>query len=276
MSIGFTGGSMSEPISHVGMYSDSTPMVKTLGWQRIVDQADTMTVTGGSMAQFVTAMFLADAVWENGGKIDHLILPYIPGARQDRSNPTGDVLFTLGSVAQMINSRRFRKVTVIDPHSPVAVRLINNLVEIPLAKVAELIDKQYDGVIAADKGGKDRAEQFAKALNLPVYYGGKTRDVSDGRLTGFTLDRLAYDNQQHAGGHYLVVDDICDGGGTFNGLAAKIHEQGCSADLYVTHGIFAKGTRELRKNFEQILTTDSLEPDGTALDVTVLPVVKEA
>ncbi len=111
-------------------------------------------------------------------------------------------------------------------------------------------------------------------MNLPVYYGGKTRDVSTGKLTGFTLEPLAYDNQQINGAHYLVVDDICDGGGTFNGLASKIAEQGATADLYVSHGLFSKGTTELKKSFNTIYTTDSLA-GSERNDVTVLAVVKE-
>jgi ribose-phosphate pyrophosphokinase len=41
----------------------------------------------------------------------------------------------------------------------------------------------------------------------------------------------------------LIVDDICDGGATFIGIADAIHEKDPDADvrLYVTHGIFSKG-----------------------------------
>jgi ribose-phosphate pyrophosphokinase len=281
MSITFSGSDgMSEPISNIGMYSDSTPMVKTLGWDRILKQADTLTITGGSMAQFVTAMFLVDAVdmHAEGGGIKRLIMPYIPGARQDRSNPTGDVLFTLASVGDMINARGFNEVVVLDPHSFEAQEHIHRLVKYPLRKIARTLDslqpEGYAGVIAADKGGKARAEEMAEALHVPVFYGGKMRDVRNGKLTGFSLEPLKGGNWTKP--HYLVVDDICDGGGTFNGLAAKIHEQGATADLYVSHGIFSKGTRALEENYGKIYTTDSLagsERDDT--NVTVLAVVGE-
>lgn len=265
-----SGNSMSEPITFQGMYSDSTPMVKTLGWARIVDQADTLTIRGGSMANFVTAMFLVDAITEAGGCIDNLVLPYIPGARQDRSNPTGDVLFTLASVGAMINARGFSRVICLDPHSPAAYKHIEELEEFPLLRVAKMLPVGYDGVIAADKGGKDRAEQMAEALDLPVFYGGKSRDVATGKLTGFTLQQLSGGK-----GHFLVVDDICDGGGTFLGLADKIKEQGATADLYVSHGLFSKGTTALREAFERIYTTDSLAPLRDHTKVGVLPVVRE-
>jgi ribose-phosphate pyrophosphokinase len=261
-------------INTLKMYSDGTPMVKTPHWNWIAQHADTMTVIGGDMAQFVTAMFLVDAIHDtSSGYVRHLVLPYIPGARQDRSNPTGDVLFTLRSVADMINERGFTRVVVLDPHSPVATNIIENVVVFPLERIAKRF-AGYDGIIAADKGGQDRAEQFATALDIPLFYGGKTRDVSTGRLTGFTLEDLRVGVPYVKNGHYLVVDDICDGGGTFNGLAAKIHEQGATADLFVSHGIFSKGTDTLLENYNTIYTTDSLA-GSERNHVTVLAVVKE-
>jgi ribose-phosphate pyrophosphokinase len=150
----------------------------------------------------------------------------------------------------MINVRDFSQVVILDPHSPESVRRIRNAEVFPLDRVAAKVWQGYSGIIAADKGGQDRAEQFAKAMDLPIYYGSKHRDVSTGRLTGFALEPIPF-------GHYLVVDDICDGGGTFIGLAKKIREQGCFADLFVSHGIFSKGTDELKKYYKNIYTTDS-------------------
>lgn len=271
MSIYFTGpNSMFEPVNHIQMYSDSTPMVKMPGWARVVKNAHTITVVGGGMAEFVTAMLLVDAIHSSGGSIEKLVLPYIPGARQDRSNPTGDVLFTAASVANMINSRQFSRVVVLDPHSPVSVERIRRAAIFPLESVAQKLPSRYAGVIAPDKGAKGRAEQFAETLQVPIYYGGKTRDVSNGKLTGFTLEPI----RNNLGSHYLVVDDICDGGGTFNGLADKIHEQGATADLYVSHGIFSKGTDALLENYGEIFTTNSLA-GSERNKITVLAVVKE-
>jgi len=257
------------------MYSDGTPMVKTAGWSRIVAKAHTIVVRNATMAEFVTAMFLVDAVNGEGGLIRRLVLPYVPGARQDRVNPTGDDLDTAWSVGKMIQQRFvFGDVVILDPHSPAVVKAIASPIIYPQSEVAKKLPQNYDGIIAADKGGQARAEEMAKAMNLPVYYGGKTRDVSTCKLTGFTLDPLVYDNQQIHGAHYLVVDDICDGGGTFIGLVEKIAEQGATADLYVSHGIFSKGTDELKKHFGEIFTTDSREIHDRN-DVTVIPVVND-
>jgi ribose-phosphate pyrophosphokinase len=261
-------GSMHEPIS-VQLYSDGTPMVKTLGFQRIVDQAHTMVVRPTSMLNFVTAMFLHDAIQTKGGKVENLILPYVPGARQDRVNPTGDILFTAWSVGEMISLRAFSRVVVLDPHSPVTMESIMNSVEYPLEDIARRVPRVYDAVIAPDKGAKDRAERFALGLGgLPVVYGSKNRDVATGRLSGFSVE-------VEEGKRYLVADDICDGGGTFVGLGEKIREQGATADLFVSHGIFSKGTHALKEIYNKIYTTDSLPHHYGLSDVEIIPVVKE-
>jgi len=264
--ITFTGVDYSTPVTHVRLYSDNTPMIKLDNFEEIVKRADTMVLRPHTLMSFVEAMFLVDAIRHNGGRIHNLVLPYVPGARQDRSNPTGDVLFTLSSVARMINERQFSRVYILDPHSPVAPSLINNVVVYPMYRIAGKLWKGYGGVIAPDKGAKDRAEEVAGALGLDVTYGSKSRDVSTGRLSGFDIT-------VEEGKHYLVVDDICDGGGTFIGLGEKIREQGAFADLFVTHGIFSKGTSELRKIYKNIYTTDSRDIHDQ--HVYVIPVVEE-
>lgn len=263
----FTGTDFSVPITFIGMYSDGTPMVKTDQWDDIVKQADTMVLRPHNLNEFVAAMFLVDAANDAGGNIHRLILPYVPGARQDRSNPTGDVLFTARSVGNMINTRYFSKVVVLDPHSPVITNHIWESVEYPLDRVANKLWKGYGGIIAPDKGAKARAEAFGLAMSKEVTYGAKTRDVTTGRLSGFDIT-------VEPGKHYLVVDDICDGGGTFLGLGEKIREQGAYADLFVTHGIFSKGTHALKEIYKNIYTTDSREIHERN-DVIVMRVVKD-
>lgn len=268
MSITFLGTDFSVPIAMQGLYSDNTPYIKTGDFESIVSYADTIVVKQNSLAEFVTAMFLVDSINYKGGRVRKLVLPFLPGARQDRVNVDGDVLFTASSVAQMINMRYFDEVISVDPHSRVMPSLIDNFVQYPLAKVYERLHKSYDGVIAPDKGAKERAQTAARVLNKTVTYADKTRDPATGRLSGFAVD-------VNAGNHYIIIDDIADGGGTFIGLGEKIVEQGATADLYVTHPIFSKGTDDLKKIYKNIYTTNSINNGPRYLDVTVFDVVTE-
>ena len=53
--------------------------------------------------------------------------------------------------------------------------------------------------------------------------------------------------------HCIVVDDICDGGGTFIGLAKLLKGRGAiKCTLAVTHGLFTKGFDKLADHFDEI------------------------
>lgn len=253
--ITFIGPDYRYGVKRVGMYSDSTTMVKLDSPDRldeIARKADTVVLQPNSMSEFLAGLSIVDGVRTlDEFAIRRLILPYIPGARQDRANPSGDVGFMLATVGRILSTYDFEEIVVADPHSPKASWYIPNMVEYPLVNIYAHLWKGYTGVIAPDKGGVERATIAAKVLDKPLYLGGKVRDVSTGKLTGFEVEEL------ERGGHYIVVDDICDGGGTFVGLGEKIREQGAFADLFVTHGIFSKGTRDLTAIFKNIYTTNT-------------------
>ncbi len=202
------------------------------------------------------AMF-ADAVHQREEKL-LIALPYLPGARADRGNPFGAKVY-----ADFINSLHADRVICLDPHSPIMPSLIERLTVYPVERVIRKVlgdqgdsyRHPYDGVIAPDKGARDRAQRAADVLHVPVFTAGKTRDFETGAISGFHMEDVLPE-----AGRFLIVDDICDGGGTFNGLADAIHENNGKRrflDLWVTHGIFSKGMDELSERFEEIHTTDS-------------------
>ena len=220
---------------------------------------ETVLLRPKSLASFTTALYWVDALAHRGHAVPSLVLPFIPGARQDRVNPCGDVLFTLKSVARDLNARRFRTIVVLDPHSDVAAALIDRC-EVATALVP--FERAYDGVIAPDGGAERRAARVAQSMSIPLYHAWKTRSVRTGQLDGFGSEPIPP-------GHYLVVDDICDGGGTFLGLADTLDASHARADLYVTHGLFTRGTQPLLDRYDRVFCTDSVIGDRPG--VTVLP-----
>jgi ribose-phosphate pyrophosphokinase len=228
-----------------------------------------------SMLDLMGGLFFIDAYVERGYKAPGLILPFVPGARQDRLNDAGDFLFTAKSVAREINMRGFPRVTIIDPHSEVIAGLIDRC---HVVHAHECIDVEaahmppYAAVISPDAGAEKRAGAVAKKLGIPMFHAWKTRDVATGAITGFGLEPIGEMRSPRA----LIVDDICDGGRTFVGLAAVLKERGIIADLYVTHGIFSQGTALLLEHYQRVYCTDSLDlPAGPARDnVSIIPICK--
>ena len=184
-----------------------------------------------------------------------LILPYLPYARADRRFTHGDC-FGLRAFGQMLASAGVLEVITLDVHSKVAFANIPNLVNVdPLPFIrAGAVHFDHEGgdagisVLYPDDGAMGR--YASDAIGFPVAFATKKRDAETGKLLGFEVPRMA--------GRILIVDDICDGGGTFLGIADKLQIPREQLALYVTHGIFSNGALpKLAERFSRIYTTDS-------------------
>lgn len=186
-----------------------------------------------------------------------LVLPYIPYGRQDRACASGEA-FSLSVFAKLLNTAKFDRVTTWDVHSDVSF-LIDRLVnKSQTALYARRLDfSKYDALVSPDAGARDKVADLGKSNGLPVIRGYKSRCPETGNLTGFGYFG---DIMRVNGANLLIVDDICDGGGTFLGLAKELLEGGAaSVDLLVTHGIFSKGLGLLLDNgISNIYTTNSI------------------
>lgn len=258
----------------IGYYPGGEPLITDM---QISGTYNAMVLRPKSIGTFMAAMFLVDTFDRRGIPTPVLVLPYLPGARQDRLNEgPGDVLFTAHSVAREINGRHFPAVICFDPHSDVMPALIDRCY---IATAASLfgrwaIDNPAGGdlppsymhcigdvpihcwtsVIAPDGGAEKRAAAVARQLQIPLHHAWKIRDVATGAITGTGIERIP---APELVGRHLVVDDICDGGRTFTSL----HDiANLDLDLYVSHGIFSNGFEALRK-FGKIITTNSIVGD---------------
>jgi len=207
-----------------------------------------------------------DALKRMGVKAISLFVPYFPAARQDRVMIPGEPL-TVKVYADIINAMGFESVTVFDPHSEVTPALLNNCTVIANHQFVQKVVGQIGGevkLISPDGGALKKIYKVSEFLGgAEVVECSKSRDVKTGKLSGF---KVYADDLE--GANCLIVDDICDGGGTFIGLAEELKNKN-AGKLYlaISHGIFSKGFNELRKYFDQIFTTDSIkeiEAEGVA------------
>ena len=182
----------------------------------------------------------------------YLHMYYTPYARQDRPCYAGEA-FSLEVLAGFINSMNFAQVTVCDPHSEKVVSLIRNCaVRSWWLHDLQRIIPANTLLVAPDKGAAKKIAEYAKFLNKPYIVADKTRNPENGFITGYSLPEFDASSYECI----LVLDDICDGGATFNILGDSIKH--ANMWLFVTHGIFSKGLDELYKRYSKILTTDSL------------------
>lgn len=214
-----------------------------------------------------------DALRRMGVKTISAFIPYFPAARQDRVMVMGEAL-SVKIYADIINQLNLEKVSIFDPHSEVTPALLNNVSVISnhdfIQKVVAQIGKVVAQIgtnlklISPDGGALKKIYKVSEYLGgIEVVEASKSRDVKTGKLTGF---KVYHDDLE--GSDCLIVDDICDGGGTFIGLAEELKKKN-AGKLYlaVSHGIFSKGFDELSKYFDRIFTTDSFK-EHTDLSLT--------
>ena len=169
-----------------------------------------------------------------------LYIDYLPFARQDK-NVSNDACFGLFPFAEMLNNLEFQRVTILDPHSNVALQTIDRSTACyPLDEVKHAVHvTKADKIVYPDHGA---LVKYMKLYNYPYAWANKERDAASGEV--LSVDVVG----QVAGQRLLIVDDICDGGATFIHLAEALYNaEAYSVDLFVTHGLFTKGLDVLRR-----------------------------
>lgn len=192
----------------------------------------------------------------------HLFLPYMPYARADRRFVEGDS-FGLKVWANLISSLGFTSIWTFDVHSTRAYKLFEpslanlNPTDRPVDQIAPIIRKlgrKGLALMLPDSGAN--ARYGLDRYSLPVAVGLKHRDAKTGALTGFGVASGIFDIERAR--KLLIIDDICDGGGTFIGLAEALHKINpeLALYLYTSHGIYSKGKEELLKHFKQVFKSE--------------------
>jgi ribose-phosphate pyrophosphokinase len=230
-----------------------------------------------SLEQVIELCLLSDAIRSTAPDKARLILilPYLPFARADRRFTHGDC-FGLHVFAKLLSTTDAQLVT-LDVHSAAAQQELSRLVNVsPLPLISEAVATfarkhraSRIAVLFPDEGARKRYQLPNKldGISIDVLHCSKKRDAATGKLNAFAVPALSeFPNESGQLCPVIIVDDICDGGGTFVGIADELKDYGLTLALYVTHGIFAKGFDHLQKRFSSIYTTDSFcERESTEL-----------
>lgn len=204
-----------------------------------------------------------------------LVLPYLPYSRADRRFTDGDC-FGLETFGSLINSMEFGEVVTMDAHNAKAARLcIKGLRDVSSSKFidraivafAEKNHSKHVTVLFPDEGARTRyqiprgIETNTDRISISAAHCQKKRDAATGKLQGFQVPDI------YTGHPAIIIDDICDGGATFTGIAKQC--SGTTLALYVTHGIFSKGHAPLLDYFDHIYTTNNLDEKSDSDRVTI-------
>lgn len=185
--------------------------------------------------------------------------PFLPYARQDKevSNTLCSALNTFCLViCSFVDELR-----TFDVHNPAffenkkicPFKFTNTL---PYDQIHKIIkDEEINLLIFPDDGASKRYPDL-QLSEIASVSADKVRDQLTGEIVGLELPPITI------GASILVVDDLCDGGRTFVELAKLINKYAPNKlVLYVSHGIFSKGSGYLRSyGYDTIYTKDGYVP----------------
>jgi len=188
-----------------------------------------------------------------------LAIFYLMSARMDRVIHFEES-YTLKLVADTINNMHPRKVAIFHPHSNKTLQLINNSVDLETERMLdfEILHDKHTVYCFPDAGA---AERYGKSFDRDkVITMCKVRDLENGgAIVSVDLAHPVDDVEPRDDNHVMIVDDLCDAGGTFIMAAKTLRKIYPKARLsiFVRHLVNPIGLKNLHENFDQVFITTS-------------------
>ncbi len=228
-------------------------------------------------------LIMLDALRRSSARRVTAVMPYFGYARQDRkSAPRTPISAKL--VANLITEAGANRVLTLDLHAG----QIQGFFDIPLDNLyaAPLfgadIRARYGGrdimIVSPDVGGVVRARALATRLNVDLA-------IIDKRRERAGVSEVMNVIGDVAGRCCILLDDICDSGGTLVSAAEALIRDGAkSVSVYVTHGVLSGGAVariaaspiEMMTITDSILATDAVRQSPNLREATIAPLLAEA
>ena len=228
-------------------------------------------------SELVTLIYIVNYIRDIYVRSNYITLQmlWVPNARMDRVESENDV-FTLKYFSQIINSLKFNKVIVLDPHSRVTNALIDRVKVVPaehfIQKAINEITTKYTFekdfndylVCFPDNGAFERYANLKCFDGFTKIFGKKHRDWETGKIVKLDLN---VDENVVRGKNVFIVDDMISSGETLYQFIQKLKSYGAlQVYIYCSHlenRIMTEPENNLRQLLDAggircIFTTDSL------------------
>lgn len=187
------------------------------------------------------------------------VIPWMGYSKQDKAFRKGEAI-SAQLVAKFIEAAGFDAVITIELHSENVVPFF----QIPVMELsthtllAEALSSAHlsSAIVASpDKGGKSRSERFAKAVNFPIVYLAKSRDLASGEVQVTGIEGSV------DGKDVIIFDDIINTGSTAIRTSEFLKKNGAvSIHFLATHGVFAGSAVAsfAQSPIQKVIVTDSV------------------
>jgi ribose-phosphate pyrophosphokinase len=205
---------------------------------------------------------LEDAVSDTAPARVSIVVPYFGYGRQDKRFHPGEA----------ISSRAVAKRLEIGADALLTVDVHNNQVmdyfDIPALNITGMpalarrfAEMGVEMVLAPDENAARHAETVGGLIDMPWDY------LKKERLDSWTVEtegkKLPVKDRRVA-----IVDDVVSTGGTMVSAARIVQEQGSRGVVAgCVHGLFVGGARERLKAFDDVVATDTVSSDFSAVSV---------
>jgi ribose-phosphate pyrophosphokinase len=220
-------------------------------------------------------LIMMDALRRASARRITAVIPYFGYARQDRKTD-GRTPISAKLVANLISASGADRVLTVDLHAG----QIQGFFDIPtdnlfggpvmIDDIKERFGKDKIVMVSPDVGGVVRARALANKLNADLAIVDKRRPEAGKSEVMNIIGEVS-------GARCIMLDDICDSGGTLANAAAALKEQGAvSVSAYVTHGVLSgNAVQRIEKSvLDELVMTDTIQPSTDALKskkIRVLP-----
>ena len=224
-----------------------------------------------------------DALRRSSARRVTAVMPYFGYARQDRKTSSRSPI-SAKLVANLITEAGANRVLTMDLHAAQIQGFfdipVDNLYAAPLfTPVIRARVVGRDIIIGPpDVGGVLRARNLASRLNCDLA-------IIDKRRERAGVSEVMNIIGEVEGCDCILIDDLCDSGGTLCNAAAALMAGGASSvSVYVTHGVLSGGAaaRIAAAPIQVMTITDSIEPSEAVRSApnlrifTIAPLLAEA
>lgn len=191
-------------------------------------------------------------ILDRHGVVYDINIYYLMGMRMDRVMDFNRP-FTLEIVIDILSNSKAENIRVLEPHSTRFESLggerFSNLEDPFLIGLKKGLFITHQ-IVLPDAGAKARYQTDSATVLCS-----KIREEATGKLLKFQVDNPSSIH----GNSLLIMDDLCDGGGTFCGIAEELKKYVPEAeiDIFVTHMVNPRGIDTLSLNFKRVYFTNS-------------------
>ena len=223
-------------------------------------------------------MIITDALRRSSAARITAVIPYFGYARQDRRSKARTPI-SAKLVANLLTVSGIERILTLDLHAAQIQGFfdipVDNLYASPIFALD--IEHHFKGqldnlmVVSPDVGGVARARELAKRINAPLAIVDKRREKA-GEVAEMTVIGDV------AGRACIMVDDLCDTGGTHCKAAEVLMSAGATeVHAYVTHGVLSSNAVERigASVLKSMVITDSIEPAEAVLKsakIRIIPI----